>query len=138
MGPSSERRHSFGEEQELARRRRHAGRAKYTRSQRYNALVSAPPVNTRAPRWFWIPIRVFLVTLVMTLLSFAISLFLGIVGLVIGARIRGVPPKMPLAYRHIALPAAAVVGAVVWVSSIFMEIRHFRQSKALASIERAH
>jgi hypothetical protein len=74
----------------------------------------------------------------MTLLSFAISLFLGIVGLVIGARIRGVPPNMPLAYGHIALPAAAVVGAVVLVSSIFMEIRHFRQSKALASIERAH
>jgi hypothetical protein len=98
--------------------------------------VADPGVNNRGPRWFWIPVRVLLVTLVLTLLAFAISLLLGIVGLVIGSRLRRVPPDLPFAYRHIALPAAGVVGAVVLVSSIFMEVRHFRQSKALASIER--
>ena len=89
------------------------------------------------PRWFWIPLRVLAITLVLTLLSFAISLLLGIVGLVIGARLRGVSPDMPLAYRYVALPVAGVVGAIVLVSSAFMEIRHFRQAKALAAIVRA-
>jgi hypothetical protein len=103
----------------------------------YNAVVADAGGNDRGPRWFWIPVRVLLVTLVLTLLSFAISLLLGIVGLVIGSRLRRVPPNLPFAYRHIALPAAGVVGAVVLVSSLFMEIRHFRQAKALASIERA-
>jgi TRAP-type C4-dicarboxylate transport system permease small subunit len=89
------------------------------------------------PRWFWIPLRVLAVTLVLTFLSFAISLLLGIIGLLIGARLRGVSPDMPFAYRYVALPAAGVVGAIVLVSSAFMEIRHFRQSQALAAIERA-
>jgi hypothetical protein len=100
-------------------------------------VVPDRAVNNRGPRWFWIPVRVLLVTLVLTLLSFAISLLLGIVGLVIGSRLRRVPPNMPFAYRHIALPAAGAVGAVVLVCAIFMEVRHFRQSKALAAIERA-
>ncbi len=94
-------------------------------------------IRPRVPRWFWIPVRVLLVTFLLTLLSFAVSLLLGILGLVIGAKIRGATPNMTFAYRHIALPAAAMVGAVVLVSAISLEIRHYRQAKALAEIERA-
>ncbi len=90
----------------------------------------------RKAQWFWIPVRVLLVTFLLTLLSFAVSLLLGILGLVIGAKVRGTPPNMAIAYRHIAAPAAAVVGAIVLVSAISMEIRHYRQAKALAEIER--
>ena len=89
------------------------------------------------PHWFWIPVRVLLVTFLLTLLSFAASLLLAIVGLVTGARLHGSVPDMTMAYRHIAIPAAAIVGVIVLVSAITMEVRHYRQSKALAEIERA-
>jgi|SRR5712692_2447247 len=101
-------------------------------------LRAMPHAKTpiRKAQWFWIPVRVLLVTFLLTLLSFAVSLLLGILGLVIGAKVRGTPPNMAIAYRHIAAPAAAVVGAIVLVSAISMEIRHYRQAKALAEIER--
>jgi len=91
----------------------------------------------RKPRWYLIPVRVLLVTFLLSLLTFAVTLLLGIVGIVAGARVGGIHPDMRIAYRHIALPSAAVVGAIVLVSSVFMEVRHYRQAKALASIERA-
>ena len=78
-----------------------------------------------------------LVTVLLTVLAFAVSLLLGIVGLLIGARLRGVPVDMTLAYRDIAAPAAVIVGTVVLISALSMEIRHYRQAKSLAQIERA-
>ena len=42
-----------------------------------------------------------------------------------------------MSYRDVALPGALLVGGIVLVSSIFMEVRHYRQSKALAEIERS-
>jgi len=98
-----------------------------------------PPSQTRPhkPRWFLIPVRVFLVTFLMTLLSFAISLLLGILGVLVGARLRGTAPNLTLAYRLIAVPAAGVVASIVLVSSVVLEVRHYRQAKALAEIERA-
>ncbi len=75
-------------------------------------------------------------TFILTLLSFAATLFLGILGIVIGSRLRGIHPNMAFAYRNIAAPAAAIVGGIVLVSSAALEIRHYRQSKALAEIER--
>ena len=97
-----------------------------------------PPSKSLAskPRWYWIPIRVLLVTFLLTLLFFAVSLLLGILGLVIAARLQGVHPNMTTAYRHIALPVAATVGAVVLIAASVIEIRHYRQTKALAEIER--
>ena len=89
----------------------------------------------RKPRWFLIPVRVVLVTFLLSLITFAVTLLLGILGLVAGAHARGIHPDMRMVYRHVALPSAAVVGAIVLVSSIFMELRHYRQAKALASIE---
>ena len=93
--------------------------------------------RARRPRWFWILPRVLLVTFILTLFSFAVSLFLGILGVVIGSRLRGIPTNMATAYRHIALPAAIVVGSIVLISATAMEIRHYRQSRALSGIERA-
>ena len=40
----------------------------------------------RPPRWYAIPVRVLLLTFIGTLISFAVSLFLGIVGTVAVAR----------------------------------------------------
>ncbi len=98
--------------------------------------MPAAKTPARNPQWFWIPVRVLLVTFLLTFLSFAVSLLLGIVGLVIGAKLRGTSANMAIAYRNIAVPAAAVVGAIVLVSAIAMEIRHYREAKALAEIER--
>ena len=95
-----------------------------------------PKTAARQPRLFLIPIRVFLATVLICLLAFAVSLLLGILGIVIAAHVRGVPADLSFAYRYIAAPIAATVGAIVLILAIALEIRHYRQSKALAQIER--
>jgi hypothetical protein len=99
-------------------------------------MMAAGKAPVTKSRWYLIPMRVLLVTFLLTLLTFAVSLLLGILGLVIAARLRGVHPNMTTAYRQVAVPTAAVVGAIVLVSTSVMEIRHHSQSKALAEIER--
>jgi hypothetical protein len=88
------------------------------------------------PRWYLIPVRVLAMTFIVTLLSFAVSLLLGIIGTVMAARLRGVQhPNLTIAYKHIALPAAAMVAAMVIVSATLMEVRHYRQVKTLRQLE---
>src|SRR5882757_1246883 len=89
------------------------------------------------PRWYAIPVRVLLVTFIGTLISFAVSLLLGILGTVVVSALRHVNPNMTVAYRMIALPAAVVAGTIIFVLAVAMEIRHYRQSRTLAAIERA-
>jgi TRAP-type C4-dicarboxylate transport system permease small subunit len=89
-----------------------------------------------SPRWYTIPFRVFLATFIGTLLCFAVTLLFAILGTVITAKLHSVHPDMRIAYRYIAAPVAAVAGAIIFALSLVMEIRHYRQSKALAAIER--
>jgi len=96
----------------------------------------SPPLKSRPPRWYAIPVRVLLVTFIGTLLCFAVSLLLAILGTVIVAALRGVHPDMRIAYRHIALPMALVAGSIIFVLGLVMEIRHYRQTKTLSAIER--
>lgn len=93
--------------------------------------------QVRRPRWYAIPGRVLLVTFLMTVLSFAVTLLVSIVGLVIAAAFHSVAPDMRFAYRHIAIPVALVAGSIVLVLSLVMEIRHYRHARALAGIARA-
>lgn len=97
--------------------------------------MSSLETPVHKPRWYLIPVRVLLVTFIVTLLSFAVSLLLGIGGTVLAAKLRGAHPDMTFAYRHVALPAAAMVAAIVFISAAFMEVRHYRQAKALNQIE---
>ena len=97
----------------------------------------ATTIQASSPRWYLIPVRVLLVTFIITLLSFAVSLLLGILGTLLAAKMRGLQPNMTFAYRGVALPVAGVVSAIVFVSAAFMEVRHYRQARALAQIERA-
>ena|SRR5579863_8933902 len=90
----------------------------------------------RPPRWYAIPVRVLLVTFIGTLISFAVSLLMGIVVTVAWSSLRHVRPNMTMAYRQIALPAALVAGSIILVLVLTMEIRHYRQSKTLAQIAR--
>lgn len=93
------------------------------------------PPKLHAPRWYAIPVRVLLVTFIGTLISFAVSLLLGIIGTVVVSAWRHVNPDMTAAYRH-ALPAALIAGSIIFVLALAMEIRHYRQSKTLAAIAR--
>jgi len=95
-----------------------------------------PAAITRPPRWYGIPARVLLVTFLGTLLSFAVSLLLAIIGTVVISALRGLHPDMRIAYRLIALPMALVAGGIILVFSVGMEIRHYRQTKTLSAIER--
>jgi hypothetical protein len=98
--------------------------------------VESPTRTSRSPRWYAIPVRVLLITFVGTLLSFAIILLFAIVGTALISVLRGVNPDMRLAYRHIALPAAAIAGSVVFIAASVLEVRHYRQTKTLSAIER--
>ena len=91
---------------------------------------------TRVPHWYGIPVRVLVVTFIGTLLSFAVSLLLAIIGTVAAAALRGVHPDMRIAYRYIALPVALIAGGVILAAALVLEIRHYRQSKTLSAIER--
>jgi hypothetical protein len=92
-------------------------------------------MQPRPPRLYAIPVRVALVTFIGTLISFAVSLLLGIIGTLVVSAMRHVHPNMTLAYRLIALPAALVAGSIILVLALTMEIRHYRQSKTLAALE---
>jgi len=100
---------------------------------RYNQNM--PPV--RQPRWYVIPLRVMLLTFLLTLLAFAVGLLVGILGIVVRATLRGLHPNMTVAYRHVALPLAVAAGAVALIVVTVLEIRNYRQARALAQIVRA-
>jgi hypothetical protein len=98
-------------------------------------MTSTTDISARRPRWYLIPIRVLLVTFVVTLLSFAVSLLLGICAVALAAKLHRIHPDLRIAYRYIALPAASMVAAIVLISSSFMEIRHYRRAKVVRRIE---
>ena len=81
--------------------------------------------------------RVFAMTFLLTLLSFAVALLLSIVGAVVYSQMKHVAPNLAFAYSHVAFPFAVAVGAIVLVLSLAMEVRNYRQRKTLAGIERA-
>ncbi len=88
------------------------------------------------PRWIGIPARVFAMTFLLTLLTFAVALLLSILGTVVYSQVKHVAPNLNFAYRHIAFPCAITAGAIVLVLSLTMEIRNYRQQKTLDGIER--
>ena len=98
-------------------------------------MAFSSEIASRAPRWYLIPVRVLLVTAVVSLLSFAISLLLGICAVLLAAKLRHIHPDLRIAYRFIAAPAAGMVAAIVLVSAAFMELRHYRRVKVLRRIE---
>src|SRR5262245_38433072 len=98
----------------------------------YSVMSSA--LSQRGPRWYSIPPRVLLFTLLLTLLAFAVSLLFSILAIVIAARLHGSTPNLQLAYRSVVPWIAVVAGGVFFVIALMLEIRHYRQSKALAEI----
>ena len=93
--------------------------------------------NHDRPRWAGIAARVFALTFISTLISFAVALLLSILGTVIHARLEHVSPDLMFAYKHIAFPIAVSTGAVALIVMTAIEIRNYRQGRVLAAIERA-
>ena len=91
--------------------------------------------STRGPHWSLVPVRIILITLLLTLLALAVGLLIGIVGIILMAKLRGLEPDMTLAYRFIALPAAMVTGAMTLTAATISEIRAYRRNKAIARLE---
>ena len=87
-------------------------------------------------RWYAVPARALFVTFLVTLLTFAVTLFGAIVTVVIAAAIRGHNPDLRFAYRHVALPVAGAVGTIGLIVALAIEIRHYRQMKTLDGIAR--
>ena len=79
--------------------------------------------------------RVLLITIILTGLTFAVSLLFGILGMAGIGLIRGHLPDMRMAYRHFAFPIAMTVGSCAFIAAWVMEIRHYRQTKALVGLE---
>ena len=80
--------------------------------------------------------RVLLITIALTGLTFAVSLLFGILGMAGIGVIRGHLPDMRMAYRHFAFPIAMTVGGCAFIAAWIMEIRHYRQTRALVGLER--
>ena len=95
-----------------------------------------PTSGDHSPRWYGIPVRIFLLTFIGTLSAFAVSLFLAILGIMLVASLRGRRPDMTIAYWHIALPLALVAGGIIFLLATALEIRHYQQRKALGALER--
>jgi hypothetical protein len=51
-------------------------------------------------------------------------------------KFQGTHPDMAIAYRRFGVPGACVGGLIILVLSLVTEIRQYRQSRALSSIER--
>lgn len=95
-----------------------------------------PLRSRRLPPWIGIPARIFALTFIGTLLTFAVSLLFAILGTVTVSALRGLHPDMRIAYRSIALPVAAIAALILLALAIGNEIRRYRQSRALNAIER--
>lgn len=77
-----------------------------------------------------IAIRVLLTTIIATLLSFAIALFVGIIGFGVANLARGGGLNMRLAYMDVGFPVAAVAFFAAFVLSLRSELRRYRQARA--------
>jgi hypothetical protein len=92
--------------------------------------------GSEGPHWIGIPARALAITILFTLMSFAVALLLSIMGAVVYSQMKHVAPNLAFAYRHIAFPFAVTVGAIVLLVSLGMEIRNYRRRKVLKGIER--
>ena len=75
--------------------------------------------------------RVIMITFGITGISFAVSLFVGILCMAMMGMFRGHLPDMRLAYRMFALPVAAMVGIVAFVVASIVEVGHYFRAKSL-------
>ena len=89
----------------------------------------------RHPHWYFVPVRALIITVIITLMCFAASLLLGIIGTALLAAVRGMHPNMAIAYRRVAFPVAIVAAAIGLIISLVVEVRQYRRTRMLGKIE---
>lgn len=85
---------------------------------------------TRKPRLPGVFVRALLITFVLTLLGFAVTLLLAIIGLSLFGLVRGHRPDMAYAYKYIAAPMAAVIALTILVTATVSEFKRYRRRRA--------
>jgi hypothetical protein len=87
-------------------------------------------VATHKPRLWAVAVRVGLITVLATLVTFAVGLFVGIASMALLNAIRGGGVNMANAYRHVALPAASVAMVIALVLGARNELLEYRNACA--------
>ena len=87
--------------------------------------------GTPVPSLLGIVPRILMITFGFTGISFAVSLFVGILCMAFMGIFRGHLPDMRLAYRMFALPVAAMVGTVALIIASVVEFRQYWEAKRL-------
>ena len=82
---------------------------------------------TRKPRLAGVFFRALLITFVLTLLAFAVTLLLAIIGLSLFGMVAGRRPDLADAYRYGAFPIAILVAVIVLVTTFVTEFKRYRQ-----------
>jgi hypothetical protein len=75
--------------------------------------------------------RVLFTTLLFTAAGMGAGLFCGIVGTVIYGIIKGTQVDMSSAYKHVAIPAAVVIGSAAFIGALVLEVRAHSQRTSL-------
>jgi len=91
--------------------------------------------RARKPSIALLLVRVVVISVLITLLAFAVSLFFGITGIVLADMIHGGGINLAHAYRNIALPIALVTLLIAFVASLTVEIRQYRRARASVTAE---
>lgn len=85
---------------------------------------------THKPWLLGVLVRALLITFVLTLLAFAVTLLLAIIGLSLYGLLQGHRPDMANAYRYIAAPMAVLVAVVVLITAFINEFKLYRRRLA--------
>jgi len=79
------------------------------------------------PAWYFVALRIALLTFLFTLMALAITLFFSILSVVLVGAVRGSNPNLPLV-RVLAPRIAVVAGVVALVAVSLFELRGRRRS----------
>jgi len=89
--------------------------------------TALPAQRTRISIVFTSAMRVLFSTLLFAAAGMGAGLFLGILGTVLYGLTKGSSVDMSNAYKHVAIPVAAIAGSVALVGSLVLEVRARRQ-----------
>ena len=93
--------------------------------------MESSEIVVRKPRLLGVVVRTALITFLLTLLTFAVSLLLGILGTLLVGLVRGLHPDLSQAYRHVAFPVAMMAALVGLVVASVSEFRRYRKRLAM-------
>ncbi len=82
-------------------------------------------------------VRVVVIAVLTTLLSFVVSLFLSVIGIMLVNVSRGGGIDVTIAYRRIAFPIAIAAFVIAFGVVLVLELRHLRRARGGASNRRA-